>query len=101
MHKFYFSKLQKPLLVSKMDVHNEQNANRSKHKKGKRGLDFIKKEKSGSDKNSTGSNDKPVSSTKHKIKRKDNATTFSDDDAAQMKRKMSLTMGNFCHLITT
>ena len=82
MHKFYFSRLQKPLLVSKMDVHNEQNANRSKQKKGmlQRGLDFIKKGKSGSDKNATTGNNAPVSSTKHKMKRKDNATTFSDDD---------------------
>ena len=66
MHKFYFSKLQKPLLVSKMDVHNEQNANRSEQKKGmlQRGLDFIKKgKKSGSDKNATASNDAPVNST--------------------------------------
>ena len=84
MHKFYFSKLQKPLLVSKMDVHNEQNANKSKHKKGmlQRGLDFIKKGKVEAIKTRQVATMKPVSSTKHKIKRKDNATTFSDDDGS-------------------
>ena len=85
MHSYYFGKLLKPDIISKMDIRNEQNSNNQKKKKKKMfgGLNFMKSKQSKSSGDNAGKTKKSkenesTTDTSHKMKKKKDAVEFSD-----------------------